>query len=157
MCQTDEIHECFYELFNQRFRVIEDPKTRELKMFTNISIGAHTKASRVDKNFQCIVVISKSDLKNTPAPFLNRFEKYFLSYDSVYQATCMGLPPNLKKIVCAACSKVNSIVSWLNLSYLIRLRYSLKKLAFQTVYIVTQQEQKKMTTPQFLFMKHFIL
>ena len=107
MCQTDKIHECFYELFNQRFRVIEDPKEAgNFKMFTNISIGAHTKASRVDKNFQCIVVVSEVELKTTPAPFLNRFEKYFISYDSVYQAVCTGLPPNLRKIICAACSKV---------------------------------------------------
>ena len=104
--QTDSIHECFYELFNQRFRVVEDPKTKGLKLFTNISIGAHTKACRVDQRFQCVVVVPKEDLKSMPTAFLNRFEKYFISYDIAYQTIRTKLPPNLEAIINAVCFKV---------------------------------------------------
>ena len=70
MIQTDDIHESFYDLFNQRFRRIDDPKSGP-RYYTNIAIGAHHKPSRVDPNFQCVVVLKKSEIESTPAPFLN--------------------------------------------------------------------------------------
>ena len=91
MCETDEIHESFYDLFNQRFRSIEDPK-RGVRYYTNIAIGAHSKPCRVHPNFQCVVVIKKSEVENTPAPFLNRFEKYSLSHDGLLETTLNTLP-----------------------------------------------------------------
>ena len=70
MSQTDDIHESFYDLFNQRFRRIDDPSEGP-RYYTNIAIGAHLKPSRVHPNFQCVVVVKKSEIDNTPAPFLN--------------------------------------------------------------------------------------
>ena len=107
MSQTDDIHESFYDLFNQNFRRIDDPKDGP-RYFTNIAIGAHLKPSRVDQNFQCIVVIKESEVKNTPAPFLNRFEKYFLSHNNLLNLVLNALPPCLKVITNVVYEKVSA-------------------------------------------------
>ena len=109
MTQTDDIHESFYDLFNQRFRKIDVPGERS-RYYTNIAIGAHTKPSRVDPNFQCVVVVKKSEVKNTPAPFLNRFEKYCITHRSLLEEALSNLPPCIKIIVKAAMERV--CISW---------------------------------------------
>jgi len=109
MSQTDDIHESFYDLFNQNFRKIVDPKS-DPRYFTNIAIGAHLKPSRVDQNFQCIVVVKESEINNTPAPFLNRFEKYFISHTSLLNLMLDKLPPCLKVIVNLVYKKVSAII-----------------------------------------------
>ena len=105
MTQTDDIHESFYDLFNQRFRKIDDPQ-EGTRYYTNIAIGAHLKPSRVDPNFQCVVVIKKSEVENTPAPFLNRFEKYCITHCSLLEVALAHLPPCIRIIVEAAMRKV---------------------------------------------------
>ena len=94
MSQTDEIHESFYDLFNQRFRSIEDPK-HGTRFYANIAIGAHSKPCRVDPKFQCVVVVRESDIDKTPAPFLNRFEKYRLTHKELLRTVQQSLPPCL--------------------------------------------------------------
>ena len=105
MFQTDEIHESFYELFNQRFRILDDPK-KGLRLFTNISIGAHTKPCRVHPDFQCIVVVKRSELKKTPQPFLNRFEKFLFSYSILFSSVCETTSSNIQIILNTAFNKV---------------------------------------------------
>ena len=111
MSQTDDIHESFYDLFNQHFRRIDDPEVGP-RYFTNIAIGAHTKPSRVHEKFQCIVVIKESEIKNTPAPFLNRFEKYSVSYTHLLNLVLDALPPCLRVIVNIAHKKVSYVCSY---------------------------------------------
>ena len=94
MSQTDEIHESFYDLFNQRFRRIEDPK-HGTRFYANIAIGAHSKPCRVDPNFQCVLVVRESDIDKTPAPFLNRFEKYRMSHKELLLTVQQNVPPCL--------------------------------------------------------------
>ena len=106
MSQTDDIHESFYDLFNQNFRKIDDPE-HGLRFYTNVAIGAFTKPSRVGQKFQCIVIIKESEIKNTPAPFLNRFEKYFISHKNLLDLALDKLPPCLKVIVNSAHEKVS--------------------------------------------------
>lgn len=105
MCQTDDIHESFYDLFNQRFRRIDDPEQGP-RYYTNIAIGAHLKPSRVHPNFQCVIVVKKSEVKHTPAPFLNRFEKYQISYSSLLETAFCHMPPCMAIVVKAAIEKV---------------------------------------------------
>ena len=105
MTQTSDIHESFYDLFNQRFHKIDDPQ-EGTQYYTNIAIGAHSKPSRVDPNFQCVVVIKKSEVKNTPAPFLNRFEKYSITHQSLLEVALSNLPPCVRIIVETASKKV---------------------------------------------------
>ena len=109
MFQTDEIHESFYELFNQQFRVLDDP-VKKRRYFTNISIGAHTKPCKVSPKFQCLVVIKKSELHQTPPAFLNRFEKFSLSYGSIFLGISdYSLHPNMKILVNCLLKKVINI------------------------------------------------
>ena len=113
MFQTDEIHESFYELFNQRFRILDDPK-KGLRLFTNISIGAHTKPCKVHPEFQCIVVVKRSELKKTPQPFLNRFEKFLFSHSILFSSLCETAYPNTQIIFKTTFDKVFHIVNSLN-------------------------------------------
>ena len=104
MSQTDDIHESFYDLFNQRFRRIDYEKNP--LYYTNIAIGAHHKPSRIHQNFKCIVVIKKSDVKNTPGPFLNRFEKYSITHKDLLDRATSNLPQNLSLLISTAKDKV---------------------------------------------------
>ena len=110
MCQTDEIHESFYDVFNQHFRTIEDPQ-RGARYYANIAIGAHSKPCRVDPKFQCVIVIKQSDLSHTPRPFLNRFEKYYLTHESILKTILNSLPQCIRIILLAAQNKVNYCIN----------------------------------------------
>ena len=99
------IHETFYDLFNQRFTCIDHPEHGKL-FFTNIAIGPHVKPSKVDPHFQCVVVIKKSEQHCTPAPFLNRFEKYALSHQILLQDVLDSYPKQLRLLIDAAIEKV---------------------------------------------------
>ena len=109
LSQTDDIHESFYDLFNLRFRRIDDPE-HGTRYYTNIAIGAHHKPSRVNPNFQCVVVVKESEIASTPAPFLNRFEKYLISHHGLLEAILQGLPPCMAIIVKAAREKVSGSI-----------------------------------------------
>lgn len=108
MCQTDRIHESFYDLFNQRFRTIPYVEG-ESQYYVNIALGAFTKLSRVDPKFQCIVLIKKSELAQTPAPFLNRFEKYVVTHESLLDIAMNYLPPCVRIVISTVCIKVSSV------------------------------------------------
>ena len=109
MSQTDDIHESFYDLFNQRFCRIDVPE-RGPRYYTNISIGAHTKPSRVHDDFQCVVVVKQSEMKVTPAPFLNRFEKYYINHAMLLSIAMDRLPPYFRMLVENTRIKVNEFV-----------------------------------------------
>ena len=105
MIQTDDIHESFYDLFNRRFKRIDDPVSGT-RLYANIAIGAHLKPCRVDPKFQCVVAIKKSELDRAPAPFLNRFEKYYITHKNIYESVLKSLPAGFKLVVEAAYGKV---------------------------------------------------
>ena len=106
MCQTDSIHECFYDLFNCRFHRLD--ASDGPRFYCNIAIGAHIKPCRIHPDFQCLVVVKKAELKNIPPPFLNRFEKYFLSLRVLFNTALNQLPPFMARIICAAEKKVHA-------------------------------------------------
>ena len=106
MAQTDSIHESFYDLFNQRFRRIDD--SHGSRYYANIAIGAHSKPCRIHPEFQCVVVVKQSDLGITPAPFLNRFEKYRLTHQALYEESLSYLPPCMAIVICTVKQKVHS-------------------------------------------------
>ncbi len=114
MCQTDEIHESFYDLFNQHFRSIKDPQSGT-RHYANIAIGAHSRPCRVDPHFQCMVVIKESELQDTPAPFLNRFEKYYLTHRSLLDSVFENMPPCLSILLRSVYSKVSDLKRYLAL------------------------------------------
>ena len=110
MSQTDDIHDSFYDLFNQHFRRIDDPDPKEEpRFYANVAIGSHSKPCRVHKDFQCVVIVSKSEPRSsTPPPFLNRFEKYSISHKDFLDARLQSLPPCLRVAVQCALEKVCS-------------------------------------------------
>lgn len=105
MSQTDDIHESFYDLFNQRFRRIDDPEHGP-RYYANIAIGAHLKPCRVHGDFQCVVVVRQSEVQDTPAPFLNRFEKYYISHKTLLTTAMNHLPPCVRVLLTTAQNKV---------------------------------------------------
>ena len=116
LSQTDDIHASFYDLFNQRFRRIVDHEST--RYFTNVAIGAHMKPSRVHSNFQCVVVMKRSEVDSTPAPFLNRFEKYLITHGSLLETFLQSLPPCMAIIVQAARDKVLFLTCFYNFIYI---------------------------------------
>ena len=112
MSQTDSVHESFYDLFNQRFRCIDDP-VKGPRYYTNIAIGAHSRPCRIHPKFQCVVVLKKTEVMQTPAPFLNRFEKYCINHSMLLETALAPLPPLLKRVVIAAKEKVQNHVCYL--------------------------------------------
>ncbi len=110
MSQTDDIHESFYDLFNQHFRRIDYEKCP--RYYTNIAFGAHHKLSRVHQEFKCIVVIKQDEINNTPSPFLNRFEKYLITHEDVIKRATSNLPPNLLILVNTARDKVKLRINY---------------------------------------------
>ena len=107
--QTDEIHESFYNLFNQNFRSIDDPE-QGTRYFANVAIGPYTKPCLVHPNFQCVVVVNRSELLRIPPPFLNRFEKYVISHKNLIESRMMDLPPLMQSILQTACKKVKEFM-----------------------------------------------
>ena len=107
MLQTDDIHESFYDLFNRRFQRIDDPNSGT-RLYANIAIGAHLKPCRVHPNFQCIVAIKSSELDQAPAPFLNRFEKYYITHKDILEFVLRCLPVGIISIVRTAINKVST-------------------------------------------------
>ena len=107
MTQTASIHGSFYDVFNQYFKIIEDPAEGKTKFYANIAIGSDLKQCQVHEEFQCIVVINLSDLLTTPGPLLNRFEKYSLNHRDFLEARLTDFPPNLKSILSAVKDKVS--------------------------------------------------
>lgn len=109
MMQTDAIHESFYDLFNRRFHRI-DAKTGP-RYYANIAIGAHIKPCRVHPNFECVLIVKESEVEGIPPPFLNRFEKYFLSHEQVLESALAHLSPCLAITLKTALEKV-SVTLW---------------------------------------------
>ena len=109
MLQTDSIHESFYDLFNQHFRIVRGKDKPHF--YATVAIGSHSKPCRVDSDFQCIVIIQEEELIHTPAPFLNRFEKYRISTKSFFEASLSFLPVEIKSAVELARQKVHEFLT----------------------------------------------
>ena len=74
-----------YDLFNQRFTYIKNQK------YAEISLGEVSNSAFVNNGLKIIVFIREDAVKEQDPPFLNRFEKYYISLDNL-------LDPNSEKI-----------------------------------------------------------
>lgn len=52
------------------------------------------------------MLLKESELSATPAPFLNRFEKYRITYNSLIEECLTNLPPTMRIILETAVDKV---------------------------------------------------
>ena len=65
----------FYDLFNQNFQKFGNSQ------YARIVLDSTTNERHiVNKNFRCIVLLEKDDVNEQDPPFLNRFEKHFMSF-----------------------------------------------------------------------------
>jgi len=65
----------FYDLFNQNFQKFGNSQ------FARIVLDSTTNERHiVNKNFRCIVLLEKDEVNEQDPPFLNRFEKHFMSF-----------------------------------------------------------------------------
>ena len=96
MSQTDDIHESFYDLFNQPFHRIDDYQCFD--------------TTKIHQDFQCIVLIKESDLSKLHSSFLNNFEKYCISHKNLLDLALEAFPPWLKLIVDSTCKKVSQLL-----------------------------------------------
>ena len=108
LSQANEINESFYDLFNLRYRCIDDPEQGRL-YYTNVAVGPYIKPCRVDRKFQCIVLLQEIDVQMMPAPFLNRFEKYRITYSNVLSSAMRELPYGWRSLMQAVNTKVSPI------------------------------------------------
>ena len=111
LSQTETVHECFYDLFNQNFRTLKD-REGEKRQYANIAVGGISRRSLVKSTFQCIVHVRASELDNVPAPFLNRFEKFCLNVRHVLEMGWRSMP-GLAKLVHNAKTRVSQLRSLL--------------------------------------------
>ena len=66
-----------YDLLNQRFNYIKNQK------YAEITLGEVTNSAFVNKDLKIIVLIREEAVKMQDPPFLNRFEKYYISFDDI--------------------------------------------------------------------------
>ena len=131
LSHTEPVNESFYDLFNQHWIKMEDREPRVLvglstspkgvrvslgvgnvataSYHANIAVGSHSKLCRVNNSFQCIVQLRLSELRNAPAPFLHRFEKYRLSHRNLLDAHLQS-SPGLRMLVAPVLEKMKSFV-----------------------------------------------
>lgn len=111
LSQMEEVAECFYDLFNQRFA--EFKKDGATSYFANIAIGGVSRPSIVHPGFQCIVHVSSSQLDDIPAPFLHRFEKYQLSIEDILSFKLSQLPRGISSVLSECLTKCTELAGTL--------------------------------------------
>jgi hypothetical protein len=86
---SDLLQSALYDVIN-RHHLVEvsvDETTKELirNAYAQISLGSNSRKVRVHPEFRLVVLVSLSQLAKTPLPFLNRFEKYYLSVEDALE------------------------------------------------------------------------
>ena len=66
-----------YDLFNQRFTYTKNQK------FAEISLGEVSNSTYINNDLKIIVLIREEAVKEQDPPFLNRFEKYLISFENL--------------------------------------------------------------------------
>ena len=80
-----------YDLFNQRFTYIKNKK------YTEISLGEMSDSTYVNDGLKIIVLIKEDMVKEQDPPFLNRFEKYYASFDNILDANGKNIAEKIFK------------------------------------------------------------
>jgi len=74
----NSIYPSLYDLFNQNFSFVGGKKYARIALGTSNNPMAY-----VHNNFKCIIILNEDELENQDPPFLNRFEKSIISFDSL--------------------------------------------------------------------------
>ena len=80
LSNLDQIYSTFYDLFNQNY-IVKDGKN-----YCRISHGPNIqKLALVNENSKFIILVDRNDLIKQKLPFLSRFEKHIISFDSLLE------------------------------------------------------------------------
>ena len=78
LSNLDQIYSIFYDLFNQNY-IIKDNKK-----YCRISHGANIqKLALVNEDTKFIILVDNNELKKQKLPFLSRFEKHIITFESL--------------------------------------------------------------------------
>ena len=78
LSNLDQIYSIFYDLFNQNYIIKDNKKYCRISHGENIQ-----KLAFVDENTKFIILVDKDDLRKQKLPFLSRFEKHIITFDSL--------------------------------------------------------------------------
>ncbi|GAM26696.1 hypothetical protein SAMD00019534_098710 [Acytostelium subglobosum LB1] len=95
LVNTQLIDACFYEVFNRYFTI--QPDDDGDKFVAMVSFASHSILTPVHPEFKIIVHMPLSRLENTQLPWLNRFEKYYLSLENMMEYFLRTDAPHLRK------------------------------------------------------------
>ncbi|EFA82922.1 hypothetical protein PPL_03700 [Heterostelium album PN500] len=82
LVNTHQIDACFYDVFNRYFTLLPKPDG-SMQFIANVSFGTHSIFCPVHPEFKIIVHLPLSQMPQTQLPWLNRFEKYQLSIETM--------------------------------------------------------------------------
>ena len=141
MKNLDSLYGGLYDLFNQKYTTVSSemsgsPNTKDKQDKTQQQVyfkkcflyyGETKHSVTVHEEFKCIIlvnssvdVLAKEDIqKKHPAPFLNRFEKYFLKLPNLLTNNQFNQILDLRKMALKCNGGLFSVVPSLNLDYLI--------------------------------------
>ena len=90
----DSVYPSLYDLFNQNFTHIDN------KNYARIALGSsNTIPYEVHENFKSIILVDETDIDNQDPPFLNRFEKYLVSFDTLLTKDLRNISITIEKII----------------------------------------------------------
>ena len=90
----DSVYPSLYDLFNQNFTHIDN------KNYARIALGSsNTIPYEVNENFKSIILVDETDIDNQDPPFLNRFEKYLVSFDTLLTKDLRNISITIEKII----------------------------------------------------------
>eukprot|EP01117_Protostelium_nocturnum_P004749 TRINITY_DN1723_c0_g2_i3.p1 TRINITY_DN1723_c0_g2~~TRINITY_DN1723_c0_g2_i3.p1 ORF type:complete len:4843 (+),score=1626.58 TRINITY_DN1723_c0_g2_i3:91-14619(+) len=98
LVNSSELDACFYDVLNRYFKVITNAQTGERQLLAQVGIGSHSCACVVHPDFRVIVHVPRSNLGSVPLPYLNRFEKYLLTFDQAIDNYVSTHLPSQKRI-----------------------------------------------------------
>ena len=90
----ESVFPALYDVFNQNFTVVGE------RNYARISIGPTINHySYVNENFKCIVDVDSNKIDQQETPFLNRFEKHIISFESLLNEELIKESERIHKII----------------------------------------------------------
>lgn len=75
----DSVYGSLYDMFNQNFTLIGGTKKN-----CRIALGSVTNPMcYIKDNFRCVIILKEEEIKKCEPPFLNRFEKFLLNFETI--------------------------------------------------------------------------
>ena len=105
------ISSSFYDVFNRHFEVVTAKEGYQY--FANIAVGSFSQPCLVSPSFRVIVHLPYSVLLKTPAPFLNRFEKYYMSLGADLDTKMQSMLPSQQRTIGALRYGTEKMVEYL--------------------------------------------